>query len=64
MAANDMTNALKHPDPEVPFAHVRDDTITSLIRLAEIFKTNFKKSNLWNSLIRPSRPPRTKVLSL
>jgi hypothetical protein len=42
MASNDMTNALKHPHPEVPYAHVRDDTITALIQLAEIFKKNQK----------------------
>jgi hypothetical protein len=29
MTASDMTNALKHPDPEVPFAHFGDDTITA-----------------------------------
>jgi hypothetical protein len=38
MAANDMTNALKHPHPEVPFAPVGDDTITALTQLAAIFK--------------------------
>jgi hypothetical protein len=48
MAANDMANALKHPHPEVPFAHVGDDTITS-------------RQNL---LIRLPRPPKTKDLSL
>jgi hypothetical protein len=43
MAANDTTNALKHPHPEVPFAHVGDDTITALTQLVEIFKNNFQK---------------------
>jgi hypothetical protein len=43
MAANDMTNALKHHHPEVPFAHVGDDTITALTQLAEIFKNKFQK---------------------
>jgi hypothetical protein len=43
MATNDMTNALKHPHPEVPFAHVWDDTITALIQMAEIFKNKFQK---------------------
>jgi hypothetical protein len=43
MAANDTTNALKHPHPEVPFAHVGDDTITALTQLAEIFKNKFSK---------------------
>jgi hypothetical protein len=43
MDAKDMPNALKHPHPEVPFAHVGDDTITALTQLAEIFKNNFQK---------------------
>jgi hypothetical protein len=43
MAANYMTSELKHPRPEVPFAHFGDDTITSLIQLAEIFKNKFQK---------------------
>jgi hypothetical protein len=43
MATNDMTNALKHPHPEVPFANIVDDTITALTQLAEIFKNKFQK---------------------
>jgi hypothetical protein len=43
MAANDMSNALKIPHPEVPFSHIGDDTITALTTLAEIFKNNFQK---------------------
>jgi hypothetical protein len=43
MAANDMANALKHPHPEVQFAQVGDDTITSLAQLAAIFKNKFQK---------------------
>jgi hypothetical protein len=43
MAAKDMTNALKNPHPEVPFAQVGDDTIVSLTQLAEIFKNKFSK---------------------
>jgi hypothetical protein len=43
VAANEMTNALKHPHPEVPFAQVRDDTITALAQLAAIFKNKFQK---------------------
>jgi hypothetical protein len=43
MAANDITNALRHPHPEVPLAHVGDDTITALTQLAEIFKNKFQK---------------------
>jgi hypothetical protein len=38
MAANDMSNALRPPHPEVPFSHIGDDTTTALIALAEIFK--------------------------
>jgi hypothetical protein len=43
MAANGMTNALKNPRPDVPFAHVGDDTISALTQLAEIFKNKFQK---------------------
>jgi hypothetical protein len=43
MAANNMTNALKHPHPEVPFSHVGDNTITALAQLADIFKNKFQK---------------------
>jgi hypothetical protein len=43
MAANDMSNALKNPHPEVPFAQVVDDTISALTKLAEIFKNKFQK---------------------
>jgi hypothetical protein len=42
MAANDMTVALKHPHPDVPFAKVSDDTITALSQLVAIFKKSFK----------------------
>jgi hypothetical protein len=43
MAANDMSNALKNPHPEVPFSHIGDDTIAALTTLAEIFKNKFHK---------------------
>jgi hypothetical protein len=43
MATNEMSNALKHPHPEVTFSHVGDDTITALTQLAEIFKNKFQK---------------------
>jgi hypothetical protein len=43
MAANDMSHALQHPHPEVPFTHVGDDTISALTTLAEIFKLKFEK---------------------
>jgi hypothetical protein len=43
MAANNMSNALKIPHPEVPFSHIGDDTIAALTKLAEIFKNKFQK---------------------
>jgi hypothetical protein len=43
MAANDMTNALKHPHPYAPFATVGYDTITVLSQLATLFKNKFQK---------------------
>jgi hypothetical protein len=42
MAANDMSNALKNPHPEVPLSHIGDDTIAALAMLAEIFKNKFQ----------------------
>jgi hypothetical protein len=38
MAADDMTDALKNPHPEFPFASVGYDTIAALMDLATIFK--------------------------
>jgi hypothetical protein len=38
MAAKDITDALQNTHPEVPFAHVGDDTISALAELAAIFK--------------------------
>jgi hypothetical protein len=43
MAANDMSDALKHHHPVVPFTQASDDTITALEKLAAIFKNNFQK---------------------
>jgi hypothetical protein len=43
MTANDMSNALENPHPEVPFSHIGDDTIAALMKLAEIFKNKFQK---------------------
>jgi hypothetical protein len=53
MAANNMSNALQDPHPEVPFTHVVDDTISALTALAEILKNQFQKVN---SPILPSPP--------
>jgi hypothetical protein len=43
VAANDMTDALKHPHPDFQFTTVGDDTITALSQLATIFKNKFQK---------------------
>jgi hypothetical protein len=43
MAANDMTDALQNPHPDVPFTQVGDDTILALTALAEIFKLKLQK---------------------
>jgi hypothetical protein len=45
-AANDMSNALQHPQPEVPFTYVGDETISELIALAEFFKLKFEKVHI------------------
>jgi hypothetical protein len=42
MVANDMTDALKHPHPEVPFATIGYDTSTALTTLAAILKNKLK----------------------
>jgi hypothetical protein len=41
-AAKDMTDALQNPHLEVPFARVRDDTISALAELAAIFKLKLR----------------------
>jgi hypothetical protein len=41
--ANDISDALKHPHPDVPFVQVGNDTITALAQLAAIFKNKFQK---------------------
>jgi hypothetical protein len=43
MAAQDMTDALKHPHPDAPFATIGDETIMDLTTLAIIFKNKSKK---------------------
>jgi hypothetical protein len=43
MAAQDMTDALKQPHPDVPFSTIGDDTISALATLADIFSRKFKK---------------------
>jgi hypothetical protein len=44
MAAQDMTNALKQPHPDVPFATIGDDNISALATLADIFTRKLKKT--------------------
>jgi hypothetical protein len=44
MDAKDMTDALENPHPEVPFAHVGDDTISTLAELATIFKLKLQQT--------------------
>jgi hypothetical protein len=38
MAAKNMMDALQNPHPKVSFTHIREDTISALIELVEIFK--------------------------
>jgi hypothetical protein len=44
MAANDMTDALRHPHPDVPFNTVGDDTISAFTTLEAIFKIKYNNS--------------------
>jgi hypothetical protein len=55
MAANDMTDALQNPHPEVPFTQVRDDTISAITAQAEIFK--LKLQNVQTPAL-PAAPPK------
>jgi hypothetical protein len=64
MAANDTSNALKNPHPEIPFAQVGDDTIAALTKLAEIFNFFSKKFKLLNFQMHLPRPLKTKDLPL
>jgi hypothetical protein len=44
MAAKDITDALQNPHPEVPFARIRYDTITTLAQLAAVFKPKLRQT--------------------
>jgi hypothetical protein len=44
MAANDMTDALQNPHPDVPFTQIGDDTILALAELAAIFKLKLRQT--------------------
>jgi hypothetical protein len=43
MAAHDMTDALKHHHPDVPFAKLGDKTLTALTILSSIIKNKLKR---------------------
>jgi hypothetical protein len=43
MASHDMSDALNHPYPDVPFSKIGDDTITAMTTFAAIFKNKYKK---------------------
>jgi hypothetical protein len=58
MAAKDMKDALQNPHPEVPFTHVRDDTISAFTELAEIFKLKLRKTQ---PPTLPAAPPTFKL---
>jgi hypothetical protein len=65
MAANDMTDALKHPHPDVPFNTVGYDTITALTTLSAIFKRKYNKTpspELIDSPIKATENKRPAVL--
>jgi hypothetical protein len=53
-AYKDMTDALQNPHPEVPFAHVGDDTISALAEFATIFKLKLRQTP---PLTFPAVPP-------
>jgi hypothetical protein len=55
-AAQDITDTLKHPHPDVPFNTIGDDTISALSTLAEIFTRKFKKLEATDGL---PAPPKT-----
>jgi hypothetical protein len=66
MAANEMTNALKNPRPDIPFAQVGDDTIAALTQLAEIFKNRFqtvKAPKLSNAPIKAAKNKRPAIMA-
>jgi hypothetical protein len=57
MAAKDMMDVLQNPHPEVPFAHVGDDTISALAELAAIFKLKLRQTS---PPTLPASPPTVK----
>jgi hypothetical protein len=63
MASNAMSNALKHPYPDVPFAQVGDDTIKALAHLAGIFKNKFQKPSAPELIQAPLKAAENKNIS-
>jgi hypothetical protein len=57
MAAKDITDVLQNPHPEVPYAHVSDDTISALAELAAIFKLKLGQTS---PPTLPAAPPTVK----
>jgi hypothetical protein len=55
MAAKDMPDALQNPHPEVPFARIRDDTVSALAELAAIFKLKLRQTP---AATLPASPPK------
>jgi predicted RNase H-like nuclease len=53
--AQDMTDALKHPHPDVPFATIGDNTIAALEKLSEIFTRKLKKQEKPDPIPEPER---------
>jgi hypothetical protein len=55
IADQDMTDDLKHPHPDVPFATIGDDTIAALEKMSEIFTRKFKKQEKTDPTPEPER---------
>jgi hypothetical protein len=55
MAAQYMTDALKHTHPDVPFATIWDDTIAALEKMSEIFTRKFKKHEKTDPTSKPEK---------
>jgi hypothetical protein len=58
MAAQDITDALKHPHPDVSFATIGDYTITSLTTFSDIFTRKFTEPEENNV---PSAPQKLRL---
>jgi hypothetical protein len=58
MTVNDMMDALQNPDTDLPFTQVRNDTISALTALAEIFKLKIQKVQ---TPARQAAPPKVAI---